>query len=152
MKTTEERMVEWLALVEMGWQDSGPSRRRKNSEQTIFKGYGVGLVKQLWRRRSVWRYLTGTPRVGEACGLASIPDRRTVDRRLGEIGPEAERQIAALGLVLWLEAVTDGTMAASDGSAFAARGRVWDKADKEAGRVPPGLHGLNPEADWNQST
>ena len=100
----------------------------------------------------MWGYLTGRPLVARACGLVSIPDRRTLDRRLGEIGPEAERQIAALGLVLSLEAVTDGTVAASDGSAFAGRGPVWHKKDKEADCIPDGLHGLDVEADWIQST
>jgi hypothetical protein len=71
---------------------------------------------------------------------------------LDEIGPEAERQIAALGLVLSLEAVTDGSMAASDGSALAAAGPVWHKKDKKAGRIPDGLHGLDVDADWIQST
>jgi hypothetical protein len=108
----------------------------------------VSLVKQLWHRRSVWRYLTGTPEVAAACGLGRIPDRRTLDRRLGEIGPQAERQIAALGLVLSLEGVTDGSAAASDGSAFAAAGPVWHKKDKKAGRIPDGLHGLDVDADW----
>ena len=152
MITTEERLIELLALVEMVWQDSGPSGMRLYSEQSMFKVYGVSLVKQLWSRRSVWRYLTGVPLVAAACGLARIPSRRTLDRRLGEIGPVAERQIAALGLVLSLEAVTDGSVAASDGSAFAAAGPVWHKTDKQAGHIPEGLHGLDVDADWIQST
>ena len=152
MITTEERLIELLALVEMVWQDSGPSGMRLYSEQSMFKVYVVSLVKQLWSRRSVWRYLTGVPLVAAACGLARIPSRRTLDRRLGEIGPEAERQITALGLVLSLEAVTDGSVAASDGSAFAAAGPVWHKTDKQAGHIPEGLHGLDVDADWIQST
>jgi Transposase DDE domain len=87
----------------------------------------------------------GTPLVAAACGLVSIPDRR-----LADIGPEAEQQIAALGLVLSLEAVTDGSVAASDGSAFAARGPVWHQKDKKAGRIADGLPGL--DVDWIQST
>ena len=121
---------------------------RLYSEQSMFKVYVVGLVKQLWSRGSVWRYLTGTPEVAAACGLARIPNRRTLDRRLGEIGPQAERQIAALGLVMALEGVTDGSVAASDGSAFKAAGPVWHKKDKKADRIPEGLHGLDVDADW----
>jgi Transposase DDE domain len=148
MITTDHPFIELLALVNMVRQDSGPSSLRLYSEQSMFKVYVVSLVKQLWSRRSVWRYLTGTPLVAAACGLARIPSRRTLDRRLGEIGPQAERQIAALGLVLSLEGVTDGSMAASDGSAFEAAGPVWHKKDKKAGRIPDGLHGLDMDADW----
>lgn len=87
-----------------------------------------------------------------ACGLESIPDRRTLDRRLTEIAGQAEAQIQALGLALSVEAVTDATVAASDGSAFATPGPVWHKKDKAAGVIPNGLHGLDTEADWIQST
>ena len=117
-----------------------------------FKVYEVSLVKQLWSRRAVWRYLSATPLVAQACGLDRIPDRRTLDRRLAEIAGEAERQIVALGLVLLVEGVTAGYVAASDGSAFKAQGPVGHKKDKAAGRIPKGLTGLDTDADWIQST
>jgi Transposase DDE domain len=148
MIAIDHPLIELLGLVDRVWQDSGPNSLRLYSEQSMFKGYGVGLVKQLWSRRSVWRYLTGTAEVAAACGLARIPNRRTLDRRLGEIGPQAERQIAALGRVMALEGVTDGSVAASDGSAFKAAGPVWHKKDKKADRIPEGLHGLEVDADW----
>ncbi len=81
-----------------------------------------------------------------------IPNRRTLDRRLAESAPQAEAQIQALGWVLSLEAVSDATIAASDGSAFATPGPVWHKRDKQAGIVPKGLRGLDTDADWIQST
>jgi hypothetical protein len=152
MITADHPLIQLLALIDMVWQDNGPSSMRWYSEQSMFKVYVVSLVKQLWSRRSMWRYLSGMPIVATACGLARIPDRRTLDRRLAEIGLEAERQIAALGLALSLEGVTDASVAASDGSAFAAHGPVWHKKDKKAGRIPEGLHGLDQEADWIQST
>jgi len=89
--------------------------------------------------------------VASACGLLRLPDRRTLDRRLAEIAPQAEAQIQALGLVLSLEVVTDASVAASDGSAFATPGPVWHKKDKQAGIIPEGLHGVDTEADWIQS-
>jgi Transposase DDE domain len=112
----------------------------------------VSGLKHLWSRRSLWRYLANMPLVAAACGLTRIPDRRTWDRRLVEIGPQAERQLQVLGLALSLEAVTEATVAASAGSAFAPPGPVWHKAAKQAGLVPEGLPGLDQEADWIQST
>jgi len=111
----------------------------------------VSLLKQLWAYRSLWRYLSSMPLVASACGLVRIPDRRTLDRRLVEIVPHAELQIQALGLSLSLEAVSDATVAASDGSAFATPRPVWHKKDKAAGIIPEGLHGVDVEADWIQS-
>jgi hypothetical protein len=154
MITTDHPLMQLLALIDMVWVEAVTVRRgapRLYSEKTMFKVYVVSLLKKLWARRSLWRYLSGNPLVASACGLCRIPDRRTLDRRLIEIAPEAERQIQALGLVLSLEAVSDGSIGSSDGSAFATPGPVWHKKDKAAGRVPEGLHGLDKEADWIQS-
>jgi Transposase DDE domain len=152
MITEDHPLIQLLALIDLVWIETALGMPKVYSEQTMFKIYVVSVLKQLWSRRSLWRYLAGMPLVAAACGLARIPDRRTLDRRLAEIGPQAEAQIQALGLALSLEAVTDATVAASDGSAFATRGPVWHKADKQAGIIPAGLRGLDTEADWIQST
>lgn len=150
----EQLLVELLSLIDVVWVEVEALKRgapKWYSEQTMFKVYVVSVVKQMWARRSLWRYLSATPAVAVACGLRQIPDRRTLDRRLSEIAPQAEAQIEALGLTLSLEVVTDATVAASDGSAFATPGPVWHKRDKAAGIIPEGLHGLDTEADWIQS-
>lgn len=118
----------------------------------MFKIYLVSLMKKRWQRRSVWRYLKANPIVAQSCGLPRIPDRRTLDRRLVEIAPHAEAQIRNLGLILSVEMVTDGSLAASDGSAFEASGPVWHKKDKAIGNIPVGLRGLDQEADWIHSS
>ena len=150
-------MLQLLSLIDIVWIDAEPGQVKRGgpkfySEKTMFKVYVVSLLKQLWAHRSVWRYLSSMPLVASACGLVRLPDRRTLDRRLAEIAPQAEVQIAALGLALSLEAVTDASVAASDGSAFATPGPVWHKKDKQAGIIPEGLHGLDTQADWIQST
>jgi hypothetical protein len=157
MITKDHPLIQLLEVIDMVWatkEGQGTTRGTPKyySEQTMFKVYVVSLLKKLWERRSLWRYLSSMPLVASACGLRRIPDRRTLDRRLVEIVPQAERQISALGLVLSIEAVSDGKVAASDGSAFATPGPVWHKRDKAAGRIPDGLHGLDTQADWIQST
>lgn len=157
MITTNHPLIELLALIDDIWITVEGEGGRKGaprwySEKTMFKVYIVSVLRKLWARRSLWRYLRNTPLVAAACGLDCIPSRRTLDRRLQDIAAQAEAQIRALGLVLALEAVTDATVAASDGSAFATSGPVWHKKDKQAGQIPAGLHGLDTEADWIQST
>lgn len=156
MITADHPLIQLLAQIDMVWIEAEPGPLKRGgpkfySEKTMFKVYVVSLLKQLWAHRSLWRYLSSMPLVASACGLVRIPDRRTLDRRLAEIAPQAEAQIQAQGLSLSLEAVTDATIAASDGSAFATPGPVWHKKDKEAGIIPEGLHGLDKEADWIQS-
>jgi hypothetical protein len=157
MITRDHPLIQLLALIDMVWVNNERVDLKRGapkyySEQTMFKVYVLSLLKKLWERRSLWRYLWNTPTVAMACGLGRIPDRRTLDRRLVEIAPQAEAQISVLGLVLSLEAVSDATIAASDGSAFATPGPVWHKKDKAAGHIPEGLHGLDTQADWIQST
>lgn len=156
MITADHPLIQLLAVIDMVWiQTDKPELRRGApkyySEKTMFKVYVVSLLKKLWARRAVWRYLKSMPLVAQGCGLSTIPDRRTLDRRLVEIGPEAEEQIKVLGLALSIESVTDATIAASDGSAFATPGPVWHKKDKAAGLIPEGLQGLDTQADWLQS-
>lgn len=157
MITADHPLIHLLALIDRVWieADAGKVQRgtpKVYSEKTMFKVYVVSLLKQLWAHRSLWRYLSSMPLVASACGLVRLPDRRTLDRRLVEIAAPAEVQIQALGLVLSLEAVTDATVAASDGSVFATPGPVWHKQDKAAGIIPEGLRGLDTEADWIPST
>jgi hypothetical protein len=157
MVAPDHPLIQLLGLIEMVWAEAEVGARGRGapkwySEKVIFKVYVVSLLKTLRERRSLWRFLKANPTVTAACGLARLPDRRTLDRRLTEIAPHAEEQIRVLGLVLSVEAVTSSVTAASDGSAFATPGPVWHKKDKEAGIVPEGLHGLDREADWIQST
>jgi hypothetical protein len=152
MITNDHPVMQLLALIDLVWVEPELGTPKVYSEQTMFKIYVVSVLKHRWSRRSLWRYLSRMPLVASACGLVRIPDRRTLDRRLAEIVPQAEAQIQVLGLAWSLEAITDATVAASDGSAFANWGPVWHKADKQAGISPEGLHGLDTDADWIQST
>jgi hypothetical protein len=157
MITHDHPLLQLLALIDQVWVETEPpaplrGAPRFYSVQSMFKVYVVSLLKKRWARRSLWRVLSDMPLLAEASGLPRIPDRRTLDRRLGEIVPYAEAQIRALGLVLSLECVTDATVAASDGSSFQTPGPVWHKKDKATGVIPKGLHGLDTEADWIYSS
>ena len=114
MITVDHPLIQWLALIDMVWIDAEQIKGLRgapkvDSAKTMFKVSVVSLLKHLWQRRSLWRYLSGIPLVASACGLVRIPNRRTLERRLSEIAPQAEAQIPALGRTLALEAVTDAT-------------------------------------------
>jgi len=156
MLSEKHPLIQLLQLVDLVWAEEEVKRKagapKVYPAKAMFKVYLVSLMKKLWERRSLWRYLEAYPCIRAACGLPKLPDRRTLDRRLGEIAEEAAVQIRALGLLLVVELVSDGQVAASDGSAFATGGPVWHKKDKAAGIIPKGLHGLDREADWIQSS
>src|SRR5260370_30234709 len=103
-------------MIDRVWIDGEPGQVKRGgpkfySEKTMFKVYVVSVLKQLWAHRSVWRYLSSMPLVASAWGLVRLPHPRTLDRRLAEIAPQAEMQIAALGLALSREAATHATVA-----------------------------------------
>jgi hypothetical protein len=153
MVTPDHPLIQILKLIDMVWNEPEMTQSRRGapktySEKVMFKVYIVSLCKKLFARRGLWRYLSANELIAKACGLHQIPHRRTLDRRLAEIVPQAEVQIRTLGLILSVEGVTDGITAASDGTVFAARGPVWHQSDKEVGRIPDKLTGLDTEADW----
>jgi hypothetical protein len=92
MITVDHPLIQLLALIDMVWIDAERVELKRGapkfySEKTTFKVDVVSLLKQMWKRRSLWRYLSGMPLVASACGLVRIPDRRILDRRLREIAP-----------------------------------------------------------------
>ena len=156
MITTNHPLIQLLALIDEVWITVEGEAGRKGaprlySEKTMFKVYIVSVLRKLWARRSLWRYLQNTPLVAAPVGC---PASQTVSRLTDGYRtlPHRRKPKYALGLVLALEAVTDATVVASDGSAFATSGPVWHKKGKQAGQIPAGLHGLDTEADWIQST
>lgn len=153
MVSPNHPLVQLLGLIDLVWKPISSAKQGRGTAKTydekmLFKVYVVSICKKQFSRRGLWRYLQANPTIVAACGLIKVPSRRTLDRRIAEIIPHAEEQIRALGLILSLEYVTDSTTAASDGSVFKAKGPVWHKSDKEAGRIPKGLRGLDQEADW----
>ena len=74
MITHEHPLIQLLAWVDLVWVETTAGRGKVYSEQTMFKVYLVSVLKQLWSRRSLWRYLSGMPLVASACGLSRIPD------------------------------------------------------------------------------
>jgi len=145
-------VVELLELVDETWNAEAAAAIEgagyRYESKALFKVYVVGVLKRFTSRRALHRYLAGHAEVLTACGLARLPDRRTLDRRLGAVAAQAEAQIETLGRLLTVEEVSDGQTVCSDGSAFKARGPRWHQVDKRLGRVPDKLHGLDTDADW----
>lgn len=63
MITIAHPLIQLLAVIDMVWVERervGLKRGAppKYSEKTLFKVYVVSLLKNLWARRSLWRYLS----------------------------------------------------------------------------------------------
>jgi hypothetical protein len=74
MMTRDHPLIHLLLLIDMVWAEADTIARGRGmpktySEKTMFKVYLVSLVKKLWKRRGVWRYLKANPLVMETWDL-----------------------------------------------------------------------------------
>lgn len=70
-----------------------------------------------------------------ACGLKSIPDRRTFDRRLKTIQVDIKERIAAMGKLFVVDRLVDPYIVTVDSTLLGAKGgRVWHKSSMKKER------------------
>jgi hypothetical protein len=90
----------------------------------------------------------------QAIGFVSVPHRTTLERRLKQLLPEAEAQVAALGRQLSQEVQPDARQpqtSAIDGRMYEALGPKWHRKDRRQGRVPTRLRNVDTESAWFKS-
>ena len=81
-----------------------------------------------------------------ACGLTSLPDRRTFDRRLSTISVDIKERIAAMAVLFVKEKFVDPYIVAVDSALLRAKGHLWHKSSMIKGVVPHS--GIDIDARW----
>jgi hypothetical protein len=114
----------------------------------------VAVIMRTFKDRELHRMLLQDAVLREALGFEQIPHRRTIERRLLTLVPEAEAQIAALGQRI--EAALPPSneqpqVSAVDGRMYQAIGPRWHKKDRQEGVVPPALRNVDVESSWSKS-
>jgi hypothetical protein len=84
-----------------------------------------------------------------ACGLATIPNRRTFDRRLKTISTDVKERISTKGNLFVVEDMADPSITAIDSTLIKAKGSVWHKSSMKKGIVP--RSGIDTDAKWGYS-
>jgi hypothetical protein len=85
-----------------------------------------------------------------ACGLATIPCRRTFDRRLKTISTDIKERISTMGYLFIVERlVDDHSVTAIDSTLMKAKGCVWHKSSMKKEVVPHS--GIDTGARWGYS-
>ena len=72
----------------------------------------------------------------KACGLTSLPDRRTFDRRLSTISIDIKERIAAMAALFIKKRLIDPYIVSVDSTLLKAKGHVWHKSSMIKGIVP----------------
>ena len=85
----------------------------------------------------------------KACGLTSLPDRRTFDRRLKTISADTKERIAAMVVLFVKENFVDPYIVTIDSTLLRAKGHLWHKSSMIEGVVP--RSGIDTDARWGFS-
>ena len=84
-----------------------------------------------------------------ACGLLSIPCRRTFDRRLKTISTDIKQRISTMGYLFVTDGLADPSITAIDSTLLKAKGSIWHKSSMKKGIVP--CPGIDTDARWGYS-
>ncbi len=84
-----------------------------------------------------------------ACGLVTIPSRRTFDRRLKTISTDIKERISTMGYLFVVEGLVEISITAIDSTLLKSKGPVWHKSSMKKGIVP--CSGIDTDAKWGYS-
>jgi len=163
MIAQDSLLVTLVGLIDLIPAPPEPARRKRGriktySDQLFLKALVIMIVRQVHTPFGLLAILgQATAEMQTLRQKLSLPDgrfpcRRTWERRLAAIPNTLPSQIACLGcFLLELLGVWAKTAcaAAIDSTVMAARGGVWHKKDREAGKVPHSS--IDTEAHWTKS-
>lgn len=133
---------------------------RKRGKPRTYSGLSFSLLAvaavtlRTFKASELYRLLLSDMALRQAIGFMSVPHRTTIDRRLKQLLPEVEAQVAALGRQLSQEVQPDTAQpqtSAIDGRMYEARGPKWHKKQRLKGRIPTGLRNVDCESAWFKS-
>jgi hypothetical protein len=114
----------------------------------------AAVALRTFRERELHRLLLEDESLRTVLGFRNVPHRRTIERRMQALIPEAEAQVAALGRQIAQEvtpAAGQPQASAIDGRMYAAQGPRWHEKHRREGRIPTGLRNVGTESSWFKS-
>jgi hypothetical protein len=114
----------------------------------------AAVALRTFKERELHRWLTRDQLLRHALGFDRVPHRRTVARRMRSLLPEAETQVAALGLKIARAVRASDNQpqtSAIDGRMYAAAGPRWHKKHRQKKFIPSGLRNVDVESSWFKS-
>lgn len=134
--------------------ESKPGRPRTYSGQSFLLLAVVAVTLRTFKGLELRRLLEKDTRLRQELGFRRVPHRRTIERRLTALQPEAEAQVAALGQhIVEQGAPQDGLPVAAsvDGRMYEAKGPKWHQKQRKQGLIPRGLRAVDSESAWSKS-
>ncbi len=141
----------------VSWPKSQHKKRRGRpyvySPTVILRCFVVRIWLRLDSNRSLHDYLAMdypyNRRVLRVCGLTTLPDRRTFDRRLSTISVDIKERISTMANLFVKERLVDPYIVTIDSTLIRAKGHLWHKSSMIKGVVP--RSGIDTDARWGFS-
>jgi len=114
----------------------------------------VAVALRTFKERELCRLLSKDALLRESLGFARIPHRRTIERRMQSLVPEAELQIAQLGEQITQEVQPldeQPQVSAIDGRMYEAQGPLWHQKHRKLRLIPLALRNVDTESAWFKS-
>jgi hypothetical protein len=140
--------------IELSDQCKKRGRPRAYSGLSFLLVAVVAVTLRTFKERELHRLLSQDEPLRSTLGLAQVPHRRTIERRLQSLIPEAEAQIAATGERLAREVQPTQAQpqaSAIDGRMYQALGPRWHAQHRKLGVIPTGLRNVDVESTWSKS-
>jgi hypothetical protein len=114
----------------------------------------AAVALRTFKERELFRLLSQDAGLRERLGFARVPHRRTIERRMQSLIPEAEAQIAHLGEQIKEEVRPldeQPQVSAIDGRMYAAQGPLWHQKHRQLGLIPLNLRNVDTDSAWFKS-
>jgi hypothetical protein len=112
----------------------------------------VGVLKRRKTKSSQYRFLAEHRRDLQTwLGTRKFPARSTYFERYRQAHRLFQTAVRLHGQLAIKEGLADPTIVAGDKSMIEALGPQWHKKDRQAGRIPKSLHGVDRESGWGCS-
>ncbi len=131
---------------------TGPGRKPQIPDWLIAVLIMIAVLKRKKSKSAQYRYLSEhRSEIAEWVDAEDFPSRSTYFDRYRRAYRLYQEAIRLQGQKAVEDGLADPTSVAVDKSLLSAQGPLWHKNNRQAGRIPKGLHGVDTESTWGYS-
>jgi hypothetical protein len=150
--TLVEMALPFFREAERRCPRTGPGRKPTIPDWLIAVLIMIAILKKKKTKNAQYRYLAEhRAEIAQWVKAEDFPGRSTYHDRYRRAYRLYQEAICLQGEKLVKDGIADPTSAAVDKSLFEACGPKWHKKDRQANRIPKGLHGVDTESAWGYS-
>jgi hypothetical protein len=152
LRTLVKMALPFFREAERRCPRTGPGKKPTIPDWTIAVLIMIAILKKKKTKNAQYRYLREhRAEMEKWLEIKEFPSRSTYYERYRRSYRLYQEAIRLQGETLVEDGIADPATVAVDKSLLEARGPKWHKKDRQAGRIPKGLHGVDTESTWGYS-